>query len=122
MRRPKQNASPRLVRAFLLLFIGGVGLLIALTAWKTNTTGREQPWSLFNHQGITVGIILTKSEALKGVDIAQMSIACASGLPGTERLDGQNAQAVLESWASRVGAETEKNIYKFYQEPGLFNH
>jgi hypothetical protein len=49
---------------------------------------------------------------LAGVDIAEMNLLCATGLPGAENLDVKHCLAVLDQWASRVAAETNRHLYR----------
>ena len=48
---------------------------------------------------------------LAGVDIAEMNLLCATGLPGSEKLNIDNALAILDDWAKRVAVETERNLH-----------
>jgi len=56
-------------------------------------------------------------EKLGNVDIAEMNLLCATGLPGAEKLDINRCLARLDEWASRVERETERHLYKFRQTP-----
>ncbi len=49
---------------------------------------------------------------LGDVDIAEMSLLCATGLPGAEKLDIDHARATLDLWADRVKFETERHLYR----------
>ncbi|MBN2583971.1 MAG: hypothetical protein JXL80_12970 [Planctomycetes bacterium] len=51
-------------------------------------------------------------EQLADVDIAEMNLLCAKGLPGAEDLDVAQAMATLDQWATRVKYETERHLYR----------
>jgi hypothetical protein len=51
-------------------------------------------------------------EQLAEVDIAEMNLLCATGLPGAEDLDAAHAMATLDQWATRVKYETERHLYR----------
>ena len=49
---------------------------------------------------------------LAEVDIAEMNLLCATGLPGAEKLDIDHCLATLDKWAARVKFETERHLYR----------
>ena len=49
-----------------------------------------------------------KGEQLADLDIAEMNLLCAAGLPGAEKLDVAKCLAQLDEWAARVQAETDR--------------
>jgi len=51
-------------------------------------------------------------EQLGEVDIAEMNLLCAVGLPGAQELDVDHALATLDQWAQRVKFETERHLYR----------
>ena len=51
-------------------------------------------------------------EQLAGVDIADMNLLCATGLPGAEGMDIDKCLARLDQWAARVKQETERHLYR----------
>jgi len=60
-------------------------------------------------------------EHLAGVDIAEMNLLCAVGLPGAENLDVEHALATLDQWAQRVKFETERHLYRVH-DPKWADH
>ena len=52
------------------------------------------------------------ADKLGDVDIAEMNLLCAAGLPGAEKLDIDHALATLGLWAERVKLETERHLYR----------
>lgn len=61
-------------------------------------------------------------EQLDQVDIARMNLLCATGLPGAENLDIDQALATLDKWAERVRFETDRHLYKFRQNPANYEN
>jgi len=61
---------------------------------------------------------------LAGVDIAEMNLLCATGLPGSEKLNIDQALAILDDWAKRVAVETERNLHNptFSRQGDLLPH
>jgi len=51
-------------------------------------------------------------EQLADVDIAEMSLLCAAGLPGAEKLDIDHCLATLDRWAAKVRFETDRHRYR----------
>ena len=53
--------------------------------------------------GLTLGHLLEMSPAqLADVDIAEMNLLCAKGLPGSENLDAQKELQIVDYWTDRV--------------------
>jgi len=61
-------------------------------------------------------------EQLADVDIAEMNLLCAKGLPGAENLDVAHAMARLDGWAAMVKLDTERHLYRFVQNPGNYEN
>jgi hypothetical protein len=56
------------------------------------------------------------------VDIAEMNLLCATGLPGAGNLSAGRCRATLDAWARQVRRETDRHLYRFRQAPAEFNH
>lgn len=61
-------------------------------------------------------------EQLADVDIAEMNLLCAIGLPGAESLDIDQRLATLDRWAARVKHETDRHLYRFAHNPGNYEN
>jgi len=61
-------------------------------------------------------------EELKDVDIAEMNLLCATGMPGAENLDIAKCMARLDEWAAMVKFDTERHLYKFRQDPADYEN
>jgi len=57
-------------------------------------------------------LLAMSPEQLADVDIAEMNLLCATGLPGAEDLDIDHCLATLNRWAERVRFETERHLYR----------
>ena len=66
-------------------------------------------------------LLALTAEELAGVDVAAMNLLCATDLPGAERLDVDKCLAVLDAWAARVKAETDRHLYRFNRRPEDFD-
>jgi len=60
-------------------------------------------------------------DQLAKVDIAEMNLICAVGLPGAEGIDIDACLARLDMWAQRVKAETERHLYRL-TDPQFADH
>ncbi len=67
----------------------------------------------FTRKAKSLAALLTMTpEQLAEVDIAEMNLLCATGLPGAETLDIDHCLATLDKWAARVRAETDRHLYR----------
>jgi hypothetical protein len=79
----------------------------------TAVASGPQPITPTVQKAFTLDNLLTmKPEELKSVDIAEMNLLCATGLPGAEDLDIGHCLATLDQWAQRVKHETERHLYR----------
>ncbi len=56
------------------------------------------------------------------MDIAEVNLLCAKGLPGAEDLDASKCLATIDEWARIATKETQKNLYKFHLDPGKYDN
>ncbi|NIA16256.1 MAG: hypothetical protein GWP08_19510 [Nitrospiraceae bacterium] len=66
-------------------------------------------------------LIAMPPEQLADVDIAEMNLLCAAGLPGAENLGIDKCLATLDQWAARVKFETERHLYRAH-DPQWADH
>jgi hypothetical protein len=59
---------------------------------------------------------------LSRLDIAQVNLACADGLPGSEKIDEQRCLQTLDRWAEEVKAYTSRIEGRFWDRPERYNH
>jgi len=57
-------------------------------------------------------VLAMTPEQLAQLDIAEMNLLCATGLPGAEKIDISECLATLDLWAERVRFETERHLYR----------
>jgi hypothetical protein len=55
-------------------------------------------------------------------DVAELNLACAKGLPGSDDLDIERCLTKLDEWAAHVQREIERHYYRFLQSPEKFNN
>lgn len=61
-------------------------------------------------------------EQLAQVDIAQLNVLCAEGLPGCEQVCISNTLSLLDNWAARVKSETTRHAYRFERSSAEFEN
>lgn len=66
------------------------------------------------------GLLTMPAEKLREMDIAQMNLFCAQGLPGVQDLEVSHPLAGLDEITTRVCMETERHFYRFQQNPVEF--
>lgn len=103
--------------------MAGVVLWVALKPTRPGPEDTESPAerSKSVRKLVTLAALLkTPPEELGGVDVAEMNLLCASGLPGAEKLDVDARLKVLDEWATRVRVDTERHLYRFRENPGEY--
>lgn len=60
-------------------------------------------------------------EQMADVDVAEMNLLCATGLPGGENLDIGRCLETLNQWAAKVKSETERHLYRAH-DPKWADH
>ncbi len=68
------------------------------------------------------GLAQMSNAQLAEVDIAKVNLACAVGLPGSQRLDETAVLATLNRWADRVRSETEKYLPDYRRRPEYYGN
>ena len=134
-RQPADPVKPaaRKRRRDLLIWGPIWGCLLALTiwlGWRYHTqvkahqtppdalTPKKDPVAgyapkVFTRKARSLDVLLAMPpDQLAGVDIAEMNLLCAAGLPGAKTLDIDRCLATLDRWALRVKLETERHLYR----------
>jgi hypothetical protein len=62
------------------------------------------------------------AHSLAALDVAEINLACASGLPGSERLDIAHCLRTLDEWAEHVRHKTIKLLPRFRKAPADFEN
>jgi len=116
-----------------VLFSALVALLVvvviaAYAAFFQNTSGKTSATSntglvQFVRKAQDLDALLRMSpEQLEGVDIAEMNLLCATGLPGSEGLGVSKARDRLNDWAECVRYWTEQSMWDFRENPDKFEN
>jgi len=67
-------------------------------------------------------VVKLSVNSLQKLDIAQVNLCCAQGLPGTTNLNIQECLAAVDQMVERVRTETERHAYRFRQAPAEFEN
>ena len=87
--------------------------VVALVAYLAFFSGKPSTTSTVTRKTKSLDELLKMPpEQLAEVDIAEMNLLCAVGLPGAEKLDIDHCLATLDRWAQRVKFETERHLYR----------
>lgn len=119
------KGAPAKVLNYALAFALGAalagGAVLILRPPITSTASPQQSYAGQTHGSRSLEELLGSApEQLAKVDIAEMNLLCATGLPGAEELDIDKCLATLDRWAAKVKDETERHLYRLtdprYQE------
>lgn len=139
---PQKRGLSRLLKVTQLLVVCG-GAFAAIS-WSVQSNHRQEPAVTTKNPTSQPATVLTATtptpekpvktphtlqdllkmspEQLNAIDIAELNLACAVGLPGSEHLDVSKALSRLDEWAARVRYWTDQNIQDFYKNPGQFEN
>jgi heme/copper-type cytochrome/quinol oxidase subunit 2 len=132
--RKKQHAAPvshKQASRFWhwVLPIAGLVLLAAFTAGKHFPfRPKESPSPVSRSQSTFVPpagyaeLCSLDTNALAHCDIALMNLLCTEGLRGTENLNLSNCLTTLDRMAAHVKFETDRHLYKFFNNKAEFNN
>ena len=118
---PKKKRSvliPVFIFLFALCVVGGVFFYLGQP--KSEPVARHsvpvaRPFEIvtYSRKANTIRELLEMPpEQLRQVDIAEMNLVCAKGLPGTGGLDIDKCLAKLDEWALKVKFETDRHLYR----------
>lgn len=127
---PQSKQSPRrVVLASCAAVLVGVVLWVGVRGTSPGRTEREPPLvgstdgSTFVRKVATLDALLkTPLEELGSVDVAEMNLLCASGLPGAEKLDVDANLRTLDEWATRVRVDTDRYLPRYQENPAEYKH
>ncbi|MCX5656180.1 MAG: hypothetical protein NTY65_16205 [Planctomycetota bacterium] len=96
-----------------LLGVAAAGGTAFILYQNTSSPSAGQTTSATPQKVRSLGELLAMTlDELAKVDIAEMNLVCATGLPGAEEVDIGRSLATLDRWAERVKAETERHLYR----------
>jgi len=81
---------------------------------QNNPSDTSQPIKFTRKAKTLDNLLAMNAEQLAGVDIAEMNLLCATGLPGGEKIDIDHCLATLDRWTQRVKFETERHLYRVH--------
>ena len=87
-----------------------------------NSCASPEPPVTKRHTRTLDDLLAMTPEQLAQVDIAEMNLLCAQGLPGAENLDIPKCLKRLDEWAADVKLLTEQNMWGFHEEPGKYRN
>ena len=105
------NSRPASVLlAFVLSVVFAAGGFFVY--WKADRVTFRPLAPLPRTPGTLDHLLAMPPDRLAQVDIAEMNLLCATGLPGAEDMDIDRCLARLDQWAARVKYETERHLYR----------
>lgn len=119
--KPPEASRARKVRSIALPILTVAALIVAAYLVFSNTPPPSPPTPTAGaHTAPAVTrkaasldeLLAMTPEQLAGVDIAEMNLLCAAGLPGGENIDIGRCLRKLDEWAAKVRAETERHLYR----------
>ena len=130
-RTADRRARPGKSRKQLGVALGlALAVVLLTTAWLVPNrwdSGRKESGSPASERSLSVKaarkagslteLLAMQPEGLGDVDIAEMNLLCATGLPGAEGLEIDKCLARLDEWARHVESETNRHLYRFRQAP-----
>ena len=122
---PAKKPLARLVMPLIAGIVVVVGIVLIIASNNENAMSGLQhstPNAQYTQRVSSLEELLKMPpEQLAEVDIAEMNLLCATGLPGAEKLDVGERLATLDKWAAWVKSETDRHLYKFHQAPADYN-
>ena len=115
----KSVVSPvwkRFSLTILAFTLGAVSIWAVLVLPARSALTTVRPASSRQPSSFRELLALTPQQ-LAQCDIALMNLLCAEGLPGAESLSVEQHLKLLDAWAARVGAETQRNLHRFRENP-----
>ncbi|MBT3201017.1 MAG: hypothetical protein HN350_14030, partial [Phycisphaerales bacterium] len=114
----RKAVKPPRKRPFLILVSMTVIAGVALTAYitfsicKPSTTPAITNHTFTRQAESLAALLAMTPEQLAEVDIAEMNLLCATGLPGAGNIDIDHCLATLDKWAEQVKSETDRHLYR----------
>ncbi len=107
------KSSKLLLGGFLVLALGVV-ITVAVILFTADSPESNTPTKsgvVRKVHSLDELLKLTPDKLAK-IDIAEMNLLCAIGLPGAENLDIAHCLATLDKWAERVKLQTQRHLYR----------
>ena len=110
--------------ALLALFLA-VGLAVIISRQKSapRLVAVTPPIPDLPVADLTFGkLVELKPEQLSNLDVAEMNLLCASGLPGAENYVTTKGLRTLDEWAGIAEKEIARNRHRFLENPAEYDH
>ena len=133
--RPKDTGGPRCAdenhrgrRYFVYAMVCVLSLALGAAVTFFALHGIRRPVSAISDTDIRdigrrLGALLSAApDSLGDIDIAEMNLLCAAGLPGADEIDIDKLLATLDEWAERVKLETNRNLHVFRRNPNQYEN
>ena len=121
-RQPARKRFTRFVLPAFCIVAGGTLVAIAINNQKNAQTCQPSLPRCAQKAKSLDELLKMSPEQLAAVDIAELNLHCAEGLPGAERLDIAKCLAHLDDWARRVKFDTDRHLYKFDKNPAEYEN
>ena len=108
---PKQRFRKLGGHLLVFAFVAALACGVSLLALSKSTSTMPSASAVLQAHSLELLLAMTPEE-LARVDIAEMNLLCATGLPGSEDLNIDECLAKLDKWAARVKHETERHLYR----------
>ncbi len=124
----RKSAKPPKSRGVLVIVlssavIAAIGLVLCLIFFTSDPSTSSEAFNPIKPARNVKSLdeLLTMSpEQLDEVDIGEMNLLCAAGLPGAENLDVEKALSRLDDYALKVRYWTDKSMSDFRLNPDKF--
>jgi hypothetical protein len=123
--KPRRKPSKRIMVGVLVcltvLLAGGV-IAVGLLRAVRHRTGAGRLAISNSLCPVRVEDLMVMAPPTNFLDLAEVSFACAAGLPGAETMDAAVCREVLATWTDRVRQETEKRWKQFKDRPDYYEN
>ncbi|MBL7221762.1 MAG: hypothetical protein ISS69_16760 [Phycisphaerae bacterium] len=113
---PKAAKTLAIALPLAVIAVFGIVYFVFFTGKPTATSavsGSNFTPRKITHKAQSLNELLSMSPVqLADMDIAEMNLLCATGLPGAGTLDIDHCLATLDRWAARVKFETLRHLYR----------
>lgn len=104
----RRNFS-RFAVVLVVILVGGLGL-----CWLPRLSKREKMVAFSD-------IAKEGTLRFKSLSLAEINLVCAQGLDNTNPIELNNPKHVIDTYATHVKSETERNHHRFLEDPAAFD-
>ena len=118
----RQRRLRRGLAVLLGVVLGVAGTLLCHAGTSGKPSPASHPDNIPSSTSSFLDLVAKTPRELAHVDIAEMNLLCAQGLPGAEKLDVHRCLKTLDLWAYKVRFDAERHFYRFRQNPAEFHN